>query len=281
MSKRPPRPLAASRVARHLGLLLVLAFALLPIYWTVNTALKATGDIVVYPPSWVPPSPTTTHVLEVFTATAFPRQIFNSIVLALATIALVLVLGVHAGYVAARNDFRGKRAALLFLLTSIMIPGVVTLIPQYFLAVSLGLFDSRTALILIYAAWQLPIVVWIMKAFFEGIPIELDEAARVDGCSRVRAFYSIILPLSWPGLAASGIIVFVWVWNEFIIGLTLTQSETTRPLTAGLFSFVGETGIDWGRMTAGAAIALVPVIIFFLIFQRRFVDGLTAGATKG
>jgi ABC-type glycerol-3-phosphate transport system permease component len=135
-----------------------------------------------------------------------------------------------------------------------MIPGIVTLIPQYFLAVRLGIHDSFLVLILIYGAWQIPTVVWIMRGFFQNIPRELDESAQVDGCSRIGAFYRVVLPLSIPGIAAAAIVVFVWVWN---------------------------TGIQWGGMSAGAAMALLPVILAFIFLQRRFVEGLTAGSVKG
>lgn len=260
---------------------LALVFALIPIYWTINTSLKGIGEVVSYPPTWFPTQATLDNWIGVIFGSTFPREILNSVILGLGTIVIVLALGVHAGYAAARHSFRGKQTVLLILLMSTMIPGVVTIIPQYFLAVQFGLFDTYTLLLLVFSAWQLPMVVWIMKGFFEGLPRELEEAARVDGCSRLRAFYTVILPLSWPGLAASAIIVFVWVWNEFIIGLTLSQSPHVRPLTVGIYSFVGETGIDWGRITAGAAIALIPVAIFFMISQRKFVEGLTSGSTKG
>lgn len=260
---------------------LALLFALAPIYWTINTSLKGAREVVSYPPTWVVSQPTIENWLGVLFGSTFPREVLNSVVLGLGTIVIVLVLGAPAGYAAARHNFRGKQGVLLILLMSTMIPGVVTIIPQFFIAVQLGIFDTYLVLLLVFSAWQLPMVVWIMKGFFEGLPRELEEAARVDGCSRLRAFYSVILPLSGPGLAASGIIVFVWVWNEFIIGLTLTQSLHVRPLTVGIFGFVGETGIDWGRITAGAAIALIPVAIFFMIFQRKFVEGLTTGSTKG
>jgi ABC-type glycerol-3-phosphate transport system permease component len=195
--------------------------------------------------------------------------------------ALVLLIGVPAGYAAARYNFRGKNSILFLLMMTVMIPGIVTLIPQYFLAVRLGLHDSFLVLILIYGAWQVPTVVWIMRGFFQNIPRELDESAQVDGCSRVGAFYHVVLPLSIPGIAAAAMVVFVWVWNEFIIALNMTASNATRPLTVGLYFFIGETGIQWGGMSAGAAMALLPVILAFIFLQRRFVEGLTSGSVKG
>lgn len=262
-------------------LLLAAVCALVPIYWTLNTSLKLEENVASYPPEWLPNPFTAGNYESILSGSSIPRNYLNSIILAGSSILLTLVLGAHAGYAAARFSFRGKNGVLFLLLMTVMIPGIVTLIPQYFLAVQFGLYDKTLALVLIYSAWQLPTVVWIMKGFFEGIPRELEDSARVDGCTSLGAFYRIVVPLSWPGLAAAAIVVFVWVWNEFIIAVNLTASESTQPLTVGLYFFVGETGIEWGRMTAAAICALLPVIVAFLLLQRRFVEGLTAGALKG
>jgi ABC-type glycerol-3-phosphate transport system permease component len=262
-------------------LILASLFALIPIYWAVTTSLKPESKIITYPPQWWPDPFTLEHYINVMTQSALPRNYFNSMLLAAGTITLVLALGAHAGYAAARYQFRGKNGLLFVLLATVMIPGIVTLIPVYLMAVQLGLHDTHLILILVFAAWQTPTVVWLMRAFFENIPRELDEAALIDGCTRLGAFYRVILPLAQPGLAAAAILVFVWVWNEFIIALNLTASDKTRPLTVGLFFFVGESGIQWGKMAAAASAALLPVIALFAILQRRFIQGLTAGATKG
>lgn len=279
MSKRRGRNIAT--LAVYIPLALVLMFVLIPIYWTINTSLKQPRNVVSFPPQWIPYPPSLENYINVIWASVLPRNYLNSLILVGGTMILVIVVGVLAGYATARYDFRGKNALLFILLTTIMVPGIVTLIPQYFLAVQLGLHDTYLVLILIYGAWQVPTVMWIMRSFFQNIPRELDESALVDGCTRLGAFYRIVLPLSIPGIAAAAIVVFVWVWNEFIIALNLTASNATRPLTVGLYFFVGETGIQWGGMSAGAVIALLPVIIIFIILQRRFIEGLTAGAVKG
>lgn len=268
-------------VAAYAALLLASAFALAPVYWVVGTSLKPEDRIVSYPPQWWPNPVTLEHYWNVLTQSALPRNYLNSLLLAVGTILLVLVLGAHAGYAAARFEFRGKNGLLFVLLATVMIPGIVTLIPVYLMAVQLGLHDTYLVLVLVFAAWQTPTVVWLLRAFFENVPRELDEAALIDGCSRLGAFYRVVLPLSQPGLAAAAILVFVWVWNEFIIALNLTASNATRPLTVGLFFFVGESGIQWGKMAAAASIALIPVVGVFALLQRRFIQGLTAGATKG
>jgi multiple sugar transport system permease protein len=274
-------PLIARNLAIYLPLTLAIIFVFIPIYWTLNTSLKVPYQVVSFPPKWIPIPFSLESYVQIFTESVLPRNYLNSLILVAGTMVLVLAIGVPAGYAAARYDFRGKNAVLFLLMMTVMVPGIVTLIPQYFLAVQLGLHDTYLLLILIFGAWQVPTVLWIMRGFFQNIPRELDESALVDGCSRIGAFLRIVLPLSVPGIAAAAIIVFVWVWNEFIIALNLTASNATRPLTVGIYFFVGETGIQWGGMSAGAIVALLPVIIFFILLQRRFVEGLTAGAVKG
>src|SRR5262249_31564831 len=275
---RRPRLARLETAAAYVALLLASAFVLWPVYWAVNTSLKPETAIVSYPPGWWPDPVTLSHYRSVLTQSTMPRNYLNSAILAGSTIALVLVLGAHAGYAAARFKFRGKDTVLFLLLATVMVPGIVTLIPLYMIAVQLGLHDTFVALILVFSAWQTPTVVWLLRAFFENIPRELDEVALIDGCSRLGAFYRAVLPLAQPGLAAAAILVFVWVWNEFIIALNLTASHARRPLTVGLYFFVGETGIQWGSMAAAASLALVPAIVLFAILQRRFFEGLTAGA---
>ncbi len=279
------RPRRLSRTLTSLGIYVVLVpmclYALLPIYWAVNTSLKPESGIMSSPPQWLPNPVSLEHYADVLTRSKLPRNYVNSIFLAIATILIVLTLAAHAGYAVARFEFRAKNILMFVLLATAMIPGIVTLIPQYMLAVRVGIYDSFLGLILVFSAWQIPTVVWLLRAFFENIPRDLDEAALLDGCSRLGAFYRVVLPLSQPGLAAAAIMVFVWVWNEFLISLNLTASDLIRPLTVGLFFFIGESGILWGNMAAAACIALMPAITVFILLQRRFIEGLVAGATKG
>lgn len=267
------------RIFSYVVLIVAALGSFFPIYWAISTSLKLESKNVTFPPQWVPDPVTLEHYAYVLTST-LPRNYLNSILLALGTISLVLIVALHAGYAAARFRFRGKNAILFILLSTIMVPGIVTLIPQYFLAVQLGLHDTYLVLILIFAAWQTPTATWILRGFFETIPPELEEAAMVDGCTRIGAFYRVVVPLSQPGLVAAAILVFVWVWNEFVIALNLTSSGATRPLTVGLYFFVAESGIEWGRMAAAASLALIPVMILFAFLQRRFIQGLTSGAVK-
>ena len=265
----------------YLILIVFSIFALAPIYWVFNTSLKNEVSIVKYPPQWMPHPLTLDNYRNVLLDSPMPRYYFNSILLALITVVLVLLIGIHASYAASRYDFKGKGILLFILLTTIMIPGIVTLIPLYLMTVKMGIHDTYFALTLVYASWQVPTAVWLLRAFFDSVPRELEEAALIDGCTRISAFYRIVLPLAKPGIAAAAIIVFVYVWNEFMIALNLTASDAVRPLTVGLYFYIGETGILWGKMTAAAGIALIPIIVIYIILQKSLIRGLTAGAVKG
>jgi ABC-type glycerol-3-phosphate transport system permease component len=162
-----------------------------------------------------------------------------------------------------------------------MMPGVANLIPIYLLANEVDLLDTYILLIVVYSAWLLPTAVWILAEYFRSIPDSLDKAALVDGYSRWYAFYRICLPLSRPGQAAAAIMVFVFVWNEFIIALTLTSSNAKRPVQVGLHYYLTVLGIEWGEFTAAVIISLLPVVVLFVLFQRSFVSGMTTGAIKG
>jgi multiple sugar transport system permease protein len=254
--------------------------ACLPLYWGLITSLKTSSSLLSLPPSWIPLSPTWQNFTYVWENTSLPTNLLNSCYITVVTCAITLVLAFHAAYASTRLNFRGRGLALFILLMTIMVPAMVTLVPQYLLAAQFNLINTRQVLIIVFTAWQIPLAVWILRAHISRIPVEVEDAARVDGCSRLRAIYRIVLPLSWPGIAAATIIVFVWVWNEFIVAVTLTTSAAAQPVSAGLYQFVSETGVEWGRLSAGAMIALIPPLILFVILQRRFVEGLSAGSGK-
>jgi multiple sugar transport system permease protein len=274
----------SSRTQYILHVLIILfgvGFSLFPIIWALSTSLKPTAEAVAFPPSVIPHHVTFAHYVKVFVESNFARYLLNSAFVALSAAIFAVLVGVHAGYAAARYRFPAKRVLLFVILSTIMIPLVVVMVPLYILASKLGLVDTYAALIVVYTGWQLPAVVWFMRGFFEKIPRELGEAALVDGCGHLRAFYQVVLPICLPGIAASMIIVFIWVWNEFIIALTLTTSDSMRLAPVGLYYYVGEYGIEWGALTAAAIITIGPVIVFFSFLQRYLVSGLTGGAVKG
>jgi multiple sugar transport system permease protein len=270
-----------SRLYLALAAIVACAFALGPILWGVLTALKPGEEILTYPPRWLPSPITLTHFVTVWQDGYFPTYFRNSLfVTAIATM-LSLAFAVHAAYGLARFDFVGKTGLMLTILATSMIPGVAILVPLYNISVNVGLYNSFAGVILVYTAWNIPLLVWLLKGFFESVPVELEEAALVDGCGRFRAFYLIVLPMARPGLLAGSIMVMMFIWNDFLINFTLTISEDRRLLPVGLYAYISNIGIDWGPLMAATVLSLVPIIIAFLILQRWLVEGLMAGAVKG
>ncbi len=257
-----------------------MVFAVLPIAWGLSTALKESGAAEAFPPRWIPWPPTLDNFRQVLVGSSLGRYLANSTVVAGLTILATLAVAVHGGYAAARFRFPGKHQILFLILATAMIPGICILVPVYLLATYAGLHNTYIALVLVYAAWQVPTAIWIMRGFFETIPPELEEAALIDGCSRLMAFYRIILPLTQPGMAAVGILVFVYVWNDFLIAYVLTISDEMRLIQSGLYLYVTAFGVEWSKLMAAAILALIPPAATFVALQSKFIQGLTKGALK-
>ena len=260
-------------------ILITIVIALLPFTWALSTSLKTISAVATYPPRWIPRPVTFENYRKVAFETELYKNFLNSLFITVATILLTLILATPAGFGAARYNFPGKNIVLLILLCTIMVPGVVIIIPLYMLANKTRLIDTYLVLVLVYSSWRIPIIIWIMKGFFESVPKSFEESALMDGCSKLQAFYSIVLPLSMPVLAASSVLLFVYVWNEFIIAVTLTSS--IRVVTVGLYDFLSSYGIEWGELMSAAFYALIPVLTFFFFFQKSLIHGLTAGGLKG
>ncbi len=269
------------RAVIYVSLVAACAFAIFPILWAVLTAFKDQGSIVSYPPKWMPDPFVPDNYALVMYGSNMPRYFLNSLIVCVATVVFTLVVACHGGYSAARFNFPLKNFLLFVILATVMIPGIAVLVPLYMIATQVGLHDTYWSLILIYSAWQVPTVLWLMRGFFESIPRELEEAALIDGCGHLQAFYRIIAPLTQPGLAASAVIVFVYVWNEFIIALTMTASDDMRLIPVGLYYYISAFGVEWGKLMAAVSVALLPAVVLFIVLQRRFIQGLTSGATKG
>jgi multiple sugar transport system permease protein len=259
----------------------VAAIAAIPILWGVVTALKIPAQILTYPPQWIPSPPTLHNLAQAWQHSNLPIYFRNSVLVAAISVILSVIFAAHAGYALARFQFRGQALIMVGLLATSMIPGIAILVPLYELAVKTNLYNTFAGLILVYTAWNVPILVWLLKGFFESVPLELEEAAMVDGCSRWRAFYQIVLPMARPGLLSGAVMALMFTWNDFLIAFTLTISEERRLLSVGLYTYISTYGIDWGLLMAATVIALLPVVVVFFVLQRRFVDGLMAGAVKG
>jgi len=222
-----------------------------------------------------------TGAMERKTVWLFGRQLLNSLIVALCTTILGIFLATTAAYAFSRFRFPGRRAGLLSFLVIQMFPGTMMMIPLYILISSLGLLDQLLGLILVYSTTAIPFCVWMLKGYFDTIPKELEESAIIDGASRFRIFWSIILPLAKPAIAVTGLFSFMTAWNEFILAATFMNDETAHTLPVMLNGFVSATTVEWGHFAAGAIIVSIPVVALFFLLQRHLVSGLTAGGVKG
>jgi len=268
-------------VLRRLAALVpsALGVSLLPFVWAFLTSLKPERQVFAFPPQLLP-DPATLYNYGRAIDHGLLLALFNSTVIALTTVALVLVAGSLAAYALARITFRGSQLVLFLIIAPMMIPGLVNLVPTYIVMAKLGLLDSYQGLILIYWVHSLPLAIWVLRAFFQTVPGELEDAAAVDGASRLQSLWSIILPLSQPALAAVALLVFLNSWNEFVIASIMTSSALMRTAQVFLYLNMTDVGVNWGEMMASALAINLPVLALFLLLQRRFIAGLTAGALR-
>lgn len=269
---------------RHLlrGLVsaVIVVAALFPIFWGLMTSLKPARDIVTFPPSLLPATVTFEHYATIFKAGAL-GFLLNSLLVSAGTVALCIGLGALAAYGLARFEFPGKRAVLVAIIAVMSIPVASLLIPTYTLIAEIGLVNTHVGLILVYSAYQLPIVIWILAAYYQSLPIELEWSAMMDGYSRFQALWKVVLPLSRPGLIAAGLFVVVFAWNDFVVAVTLLSSEDTRTLPIGIYNFLGFYGREWGPLLAASMVSTIPLLVIFVVLQRYFMAGMTNGSVKG
>lgn len=255
---------------------------LLPFLWMVSTAMKTKPEIFTSPPAWLPKSFNFDNFVTAWVAAPFANYYFNSFLVASATTLITLLVASMGGYALARLPFPGRTAVLGGMLGTTMIPFQVLLIPFFILMTALKLVNSPGGLLLAYLAIFLPFAVFMFRAYFMDLPREIEESARIDGCSWFGVYWRIALPTARPAIAAVGIYTFIEAWNEFFIALIMTSNDAMRTLPVGLAMFnESEVGISWGELMASSMTATVPAIIVFLIMQRQIIAGLTGGAVKG
>ena len=257
--------------------------ALLPVYWMMTISLKSEVDQFSVPPKWLLFAPTLAHYRDAFVERSFGQYLVTSAVVAVLSTACALVLGTLAAYGLARFHLprRLNTRVALWILSTRMFPPIVTAVPLFLLMSDLRLLDTWAALVIVYTAFNLPFVVWMMRGFFQEIPRELEEAARVDGDTRLGALRRVILPLVAPGLAATAVFCLIISWNEFLFALTLTQTDNAMTLPVGIAGRVTQYEIEWGVMSAAGVVAMIPILVFALAVQRYLVRGLSLGAVKG
>ena len=282
--RAPARRAGWRRVLRLAGIYTVLAaatgFVLLPLLWALSTSLKAITDVNSTTPVWIPDRLTLDNYMIAVLNPKFLLYLRNTLIVIALSLLLSLLLATHAAWAVARYRFAGKRAMLFLMWATIMIPGISILVPLYLMSIEFGLYDTFAALVLVFSAWAVPTLVWLLRGFIAGIPVELEEAAKIDGCTSAGAFYRIVVPLLPPGMLAGGVLVVVLIWNEFLIPYSLVQSNERRLIQVGIYSFITETGIEWGPMMAALIGSLIPILILYAFFQRYFVKGLTGGSVK-
>jgi multiple sugar transport system permease protein len=262
-------------------LVLVCIFSLFPFLWMVVTSVKEQRQIMSIPPTLVPSSVTAAHYGDVFTKSRMPRYFLNSTVVSTGATVIALVFAVLGGYGFARHKFRWKTFLQNAVLSSQMLPTAAIIVPLFIILRTLHLLNSYPGLILAYLIITLPLSVWMMSGYFRFIPAEMEEAALIDGCSRLGVLLRIVLPVSLPGLAATAVYCFVVTWNEFLFALSFATDKRVMTLPIGLMEFTQEFTIDWGALMAGSVLMTLPIVILFFVIQRAFISGLTSGATKG
>jgi multiple sugar transport system permease protein len=277
-------PVPRSRTERAVGMAVALGFgvfAIFPVVWTLLTSLKREQDIVSRKLSLLPDPATLANYVAIWTQSNLPTLMRNSVVVTFFTVLICVGFGTLAAYAVSRVRFAGRIRILLFFLVLRMFPVVLMVIPLFIIMRNLGLLDTRIGLALAYTGFLLPIFVWMMKGFFDAIPPELEEAARIDGCTRLGAMLRVILPLVRGGLFACAVFVAIAAWNEYLFALMLTTSSGSRTWPVGLQLMVGEFQLPWGALSAGGMLSIIPVLALFAIVQRSMVRGLAAGAVKG
>ncbi|SDO34315.1 carbohydrate ABC transporter permease [Lentzea jiangxiensis] len=260
----------------HLPLVLYLLFTLIPFYWMLVFAVRPAGET-----SLVPWPITFEHFDTVWNGVGFGLFFQNSLIIGVGTLVTVTVFALMGGYALARFKFRGQRVFLLALLCTQFIPGAMMLIPLFVIFKSAGLLNSLTGLIIADTAFQLPLALILMSGFVRNVPVELEEAAMVDGCTRLRAFFAVTLPQLRPALVAVGSFAFIGAWNNFLFALMFASKQDKFTLPVGLSYALGEFNTDFGALAAGGVVAAVPVVLVFAVVQRFLVQGLSAGAVKG
>jgi multiple sugar transport system permease protein/sorbitol/mannitol transport system permease protein len=265
----------------QIALWIWVVLAMVPLLWMVTTSVKPEGYAQTIPPTWQF-EPTLQHyadVLQGAAVTPFAPLLLHSVVVAVGSTAVALVLGLLAAYALARIDFRGKRQLAMWILSTIMFPPVVAVIPVFIMAGRLQIIDRYPTLIVPYAAFNLPLVIWVLRSSIQQIPEEIEDAARIDGASRLEIIARIVLPLAAPGVATAGILSMLLAWNEFLFALTLTRSHVkTAPV--GISEFTGMFGTEWGSLSAAATTIVAPVVLMALLLRRHLIEGLTLGAVK-
>lgn len=268
-------------VLTYVFLIVMVIISVFPIIWMIDSSLKGTSEIYSSPPTFTIHKVTLENYIRVLFDSGIPRAFLNSVIVSLTATATTLVLGCLAGYGFSRYRFKGRKMLYVGLLYGQMMPAVVLIIPVYLVFSKIGLIDSYFSLILPDVAITVPLATLMLKSFFDGVPVELEDAARIDGATKIGILWKIIIPIAKPGLVSVAIYTFLSTWEEFIFALNLTNSASIRTLPIAINMFKGEFVIDWGAIMASGAVISLPVILLFVLCNKVFVKGLSEGGVKG
>ncbi len=270
----------AKKTLFYIFVIAFIGIIVFPFFWQFMTSIKPLDEIAAIPAKWIPSEAHIEFYFNVFDKHPFGRYLFNSLVVASTTTALSILIGASAAYALARLRFKGKKIMLMTILSISMFPTIATLSPIYLLLREAGLLNTYAGLVLPYTTFALPLSIWLLTNFFSQLPKGFEEAASIDGCSRAKIFFIIMLPLIKPAAFSVALIVFINAWNEYIYALTFMTDNMMRTVPVGIALFPSNYELPWGDMAAGSIVVTVPLILLVLIFQKKIVAGLTTGGVK-
>lgn len=270
----------AERTLIYALIAVFLFITLSPLAWVLSTSLKPNTEAISFPPKLLPENPTIDNYLFVLTDPALARSLINSFIISLGSTALSVAVSSLGGYAFARFEFKGKNVIMSMILGLFMIPIVINIIPLYTMLANFGLLNSLIALMLTFQILIIPLNILLMKNYFETIPTELEEAALIDGCSRLGVLRRITIPLSMPGFAIAAVLSFRFSWNEFILPVVLANRSDSMVFQVALYQFISLYRIDWGYLSAGITLSIIPVLVLMLTFQKQMIKGMTLGAIR-
>jgi multiple sugar transport system permease protein len=252
-----------------------------PLVWVLSTSFKPNQEAISFPPKFLPNHPTLENYLFVMTDSKLVLSLVNSLIVSVGSTVLSVTVSALGGYAFARYDFKGKNLMMSTILALFMIPVVINIIPLYIMLNNVGLLNSLVALVLTFQILIIPLNIFLLKNYFESLPKELEEAALIDGCSKIGALIRVTIPMSLPGFLIAAILSFRFSWNEFVLPVVLSNKPDSMIFQVALYQFISLYRIDWGYLTAGINIAIIPVVVLMLIFQKKMIRGLTLGAVRG
>lgn len=280
MNQTLVQKLYLNRIALYLAVIILAVYSAFPIYWMISSSLRPTQEILTNP-TLLPRSFTIQYYYSLLAQTDYPRQFLNSLIVALTTVVLTMILSIMIAYGVTRTRIRGKQMIIAGMLYAYMFPPLLLAIPLYAMFNSVGLNDTLLSLVISHLTITMPLGVWFLWGFFKTMPFELEEAAMVDGCTQLGAFLRVVLPLSAPGLVTVAIFAFLLSWTDYTFALVMIGSDANKTVPLGLASMVGAFDLRWGDIMAGSTLIALPLFAAFTMLSRYFVQGLSAGAVKG